>query len=380
MQLLLLLGIARPGSTFFRDRELGRGDTEGTVGATVEDRGDVLGPAAAPPGAVIARLLAVLGVIVLLAASWFPFRLEWPSLVVSGVEALADGALRFSDDQFASTAQAPGWLAAAIEAEHLEVSLRISSSAADQRGPARILALSATPRGGREDVIAHDLMIGQDGSDLVVRAVRPGTDPQGRPELVAPGVLSDDGWHDVELVLGDEATLTVDGQERARETGVAGWAEVWDRDHRLSLGNTLSGERTWSGTIARAEVVAGEIPVDLLASDELDVAGVQRRLPPRLSVAVSRVGTGPLRIGVLHVLLGGVIGGSLVLARPARPLADSLWVVLLLAAVANLGKVVIATRHPSIATFLLQVGGGGLGAMAAFGALRRRASAVARSS
>jgi len=324
-------------------------------------------------------VLSAVGIVVLLAISWSPFRLEWPGLVVSGVETLAEGALRFSDDQFASTAGAPGWLTAAIDAEHLEVSLRISSSVEDQRGPARILALSATPREAQEDVIAHDLMIGQDGPDLVVRMVRPGTGPQGRPELVAPGVLGDGAWHDVELVLDDDATLAVDGQQRARETGVTGWAAAWDPDHRLSLGNTLSGERTWSGTIARAEVVAGDERVDLLASDELDVAGVRRRLPPRLSVAASRVGTGPLRIGVFHVLLGAMIGGSLVFARPARPLAHGLWVVLGLAAVANLGKIFVVMRHPSVATFLLQVGGGGLGAMAAFGSLRRRASAVVRS-
>lgn len=338
------------------------------------------GAAVAPPGARIARLLLAIGILVLLVASWFPFRFDLPRLVVSGVETLADGALRFSDDQFASTPRAPGWLATAIEVEHLEVSLRISSSAADQHGPARILALSATPGGEQEDVIAHDLMIGQDGSDLVVRVVRPGTNPQGRPELVAAGVLADDGWHDVEVVLGDDVMLTVDGEVRAEETGASGWAASWDPDHRLSLGNTLSGERPWAGTIARARVVAGDEREDLLASDELDVASVRRRLPPRLGVAASRVGTGPLRIGMLHVLLGAVIGGALVLARPMRPLAASLWVVLALAAVANLGKVVVATRHPSIATFLLQVGGGGLGAMAAFGYLRRRAAAVARSS
>ena len=350
------------------------------MGSTVGDHSEALGLGAGLPGADAARSLAVIGIVVLLVLSWFPFQLEWPQLVVSGVETLADGSLRFSDDEFASTPRAPGWLVAAMEDEHLEVSLRISSSATGQRGPARILALSATPQNGQRDVAEHDLMIGQDGSDLVVRIVRPGTNPQGRPEVVAPGVLSDVGWHDIDLLLDDDVMLTVDGEAWVNGTRMAGWAATWDPAHRLSLGNTLSGERPWSGTIARARVVAGSEQVDLLASDELDVAGVGRRLPPRLLTAASRAGIGTLLIGVLHVLLGAVIGGAVVLARSARPLAGSLWVVLALAALANLGKVFIDTRHPSIATFLLQVGGGGLGAMAAFAYVRDRVRAAATSS
>jgi hypothetical protein len=318
---------------------------------------------------------------VLVVISWYPFRLDWPHVVVSGVETLADGSLRFSDDEFASTPRSPGWLAAAIEEEHLEVSVRISSNARGQSGPARILALSATPGEGQEDVLAHDLVIGQDDADLVVRLVRPGTNPQGLPGLVAPDVFSDGGWHDVDLLLReDDVTLSVDGEVRARETGVSGWAASWDPGYRLSLGNTLSGDRPWSGTIARAHVVAGDEQVDLLSSEELDVAGVARRLPPRLTEAASRVGMGTLLIGLLHVLLGAVIGGMLVLARPTRPLVDSLWVLLALTVVANLGKVVVDTRHPSIATFLLQVGGGGLGALVAFAYVRGRVGALVRPS
>lgn len=347
------------------------------VGSTIRDRSEASDLGARLPGAGPARSLLVICIVVLAAVSWFPFQLERPQLVVSGVETLSDGSLRFSDDEFASTSRAPGWLAAAIENEHLEVSLRISSSATDQRGPARILALSATPGEGQGDVLAHDLMIGQDGTDLVVRVVGPGTDPQGRPELVARGVLSDDGWHDVDLVLADDVLLTVDGEPRAGGTRLAGWAATWDPEHRLSLGNTLSGVRPWSGTIAQARVVAGDEHIELLASEELDVAGISRRLPERLSLAQPRVGSGAVLIGWLHVLLGAAIGSALVLARPAHPLAASLWGVLALVAVANLGKVLVATRHPSVGTFLLQAAGGGLGAVATFGYVRHRAGAVA---
>ena len=64
-------------------------------------------------------------------------------LVVAAVETLAESSLWCSDDGFRSRRRAPRWSAAAIDNDHLEVSLHISSSAAGTRGPARIGARSA---------------------------------------------------------------------------------------------------------------------------------------------------------------------------------------------------------------------------------------------
>ena len=336
-----------------------------TVGPTVGAGQD---PADLRPGQIgsrSARWLLAAGVLLLLVISWYPFELELPATRIGGVETLADGSLRFVGDEFASTPRPPSWLPAAIGEESLAVSLRVRPDTADQDGPARILALSPSPIEGSEDLAAHDLVIGQSGPDLVVRVRRPGSDGQGRPAIVVPSVLTPSAWHEIDLELDDDLRLSVDGEPVVLEPGTAGWAAAWDPDHRLSLGNTLSGARPWAGTIARARVMAGGEQVDLLASDELDVPGVGRRLPPRLREAASRVGAGALMIGVLHTLLGVGLGAAAGLARPARPFASNLWVVPVLGALANLGKVVVATRHPSIATFLLQSGGGGLGALAA---------------
>jgi len=342
------------------------------VGATVGTGTELTRLAEEQAGSRGARWLPVAGVLLLLVISWYPFELELPAAEIGGVETVADGSLRFVDDEFASTPRPPSWLPGAIRQESLLVSLRVRPSTADQEGPARILALSTQPVDGNEDVLEHNLMIGQAGTDLVLRVVRPGSDVQGRPDIVVPGVLTPDDWQEIDVELDGDLRVSVGGEVRVFEPGTDGWAAAWDQDHRLSLGNTLSGTRTWAGTIARARVVTGAEQVDLLASDELDVPGSGRRLPPRLRDAASRVGTGPLLIGVLHTLLGLGLGAAAVLARPGRRLADSLWVVPALAAVANLGKVVIATRHPSVATFLLQSGGGGLGALAAFAVLKRR--------
>lgn len=339
-----------------------------TVGAG-EDQVD-LGPVRV--GSRVARGLLAVGVLLLLVISWYPFEFEVPATEVGGVQTLADGSLRFLDDEFASTLGPPSWLPVAIREEALAVSLRVRPTTADQGGPARMLALSAEPVEESEDVLEHNLVIGQSGTDLVLRVVRPGSDVQGRPEIVLADLLTPGTWHEIDLELAGDLRVSIDGEPQVVEPGIAGWAAAWDPDHRLSLGNTLSGTREWAGTIGRARVVAGDQQVDLLASDELDVPGVGRRLPPRLVDAASRVGTEPLLIGVLHTLLGVGLGVVVVLAWPARPFAHHLWVVPALAVVANLGKVVVATRHPSIATFLLQSGGGGLGALAAFAVVNRR--------
>jgi hypothetical protein len=343
-----------------------------TVGATAGAEQQLSEPGSGQAGSRRARWVFVVTSLLLLAISWYPFRLELPAFEVRGVETLPDGSLRFEDDQFASTRRPPGWLADALGSGSLAVSLQVRPSTVDQQGPARILALSESPLGATQDVTEHSLVIGQSGPDLVLRAVRPGTDRQGRPEIVVAGVLTAEQWHDIDLQLDDDLRLVVDGELQVLEPGIAGWAPAWDPDHRLSLGNTLSGTRPWTGTISRVQVSTGSEQVDVLASDELDVPSVRRRLPPRLREASLRVGAEPLAIGLLHVLLGGALGAAVVLARPGRRFAGNLWVVPALAAVANLGKVVIATRHPSIATFLLQSAGGGLGAMAAFAAVQRR--------
>jgi hypothetical protein len=319
-----------------------------------------------------ARAAFVAGVVLLLAISWWPFRLDVPRLLETGVETGADGSLRFVDEAFAYTTGPPGWLATALDDGHLDVALRIRSDDADQSGPARVLALSAPPRGASRDVLEHDLVIGQDGPDLIVRVVRPGASGRGTPPLIAAGVFAEPAWRDVELVLGDAVTLTVDGRVRAREAPTTGWAELWNARHELSLGNTLSGQRPWAGTIARATVVADGEVVDVLASPELDIQEQARRLPAHLTVEVSRPPALRALVGGLHVLLGALLGAVLVTGWPERPLRVHFRVLVGLAVVGNAGKVVVAGRHPSMATALLQAGGAGLGATAMYQVVRTR--------
>jgi hypothetical protein len=319
-----------------------------------------------------ARIAFVAGVLLLLAISWWPFRLDVPRLRETGVETGSDGSLRFVDEAFASTTGPPGWLASALDDGHLEVALRVRSDDRDQTGPARVLALSAAPQGASRDLLEQNLVIGQEGPDLIVRVVRPGADGQGTPPLIAAGVFAEPAWREVELVLDDAVTLTVDGRVRAREAPTAGWAELWNDRHELSLGNTSSGERPWAGTLARATVVTGGEVVDVLTSPELDVQQPARRLPDRLTDEVSRPPAQRALIGGLHLLLGMALGAALVAGWPDRAVRSHLRLLVGLAVVANVGKVVVAGRHPSFATALLQAGGAGLGVTAMYQVVRTR--------
>ena len=346
------------------------------MGTTFETAQQVTDPEPGHGGSPGARWLLAVGVLLLLVISWHPFELEVPAVGSGDIETREDGSLRVANGGFASTSQPPSWLPRAIRHEAMLLSMRVRPNDDGQDGPARILALSAPPAGAAEDQVRHNLVIGQSGTDLVVRVVRPGSDRQGRPDIVVPGVLTPHEWHDIELELDEELRLTVDGKLEVLEPGTAGWSAAWAQDHRLSVGNTLSGTRMWDGTIARARVVIGSQQIDLLASEELDRREAGPHIAPRLTEALSREGADAMTVGMLHVLIGFLLGAAVATTRSARPPVDSLWVVPALAAVANLGKVVIATRHPSIATFLLQAGGSGLGVIAAVAAARRRHPAV----
>jgi hypothetical protein len=327
------------------------------------------------PGArqtTLARAGLAAGVLLLVLISWWPLRFEVPRLVEVGAAMQADGSLQFLDESSPATIGPPPWLSAALEQERLEVALRIRTSEPDQGGPARIFALSAAPEGDERDVLEHNLMVGQEGSDLIVRVVRPGTDERGIPPLIAAGVFAEPAWRDVGLVLADEITLMVDGRVHGQEAEASGWSALWDDQHELSLGNTISGERPWAGTIARATVVVGTQTVDVLSSPELDIEGYSVRLPPRLRVVESRPPVQRMLVGPLHVLLGAFLGATLVAGWPNRPLGTHLGLLVGLAAVANVGKVFVVGRHPSVATALLQAGGAGLGAAAMYHVVRRR--------
>ncbi len=73
----------------------------------------------------------------------------------------------------------------AREASYFTIDTRVATAARDQRGPARILSISA-------DAEHRNVTLGQVGDDLIIRLRTPAAGENGqKPELLVPGVFAD---------------------------------------------------------------------------------------------------------------------------------------------------------------------------------------------
>ena len=150
------------------------------------------------------------------------------------------------------------WVENAIETGEFTVDLRVRPMSVDMDGPARILTVSLDPG-------TRNLTIGQRGDSLVVRLRHPGTGINGRPDVIVPHVFATAEWVDVRLSLeGTAFSIGVDGMP-VEEVPVRGDAlTVWSPLHKVALGNELTMDRPWLGSIQRAHLTAGSIALDLL--------------------------------------------------------------------------------------------------------------------
>jgi hypothetical protein len=303
------------------------------------------------------RMLTALLLVTLLKVSWSPFRLDLP-FRADDVSVEDSGAWRFSGRTLATSVTPPGWLRHAIEGSSLRIVLEVDSHRVEQEGPARILSLS-------EDTSSHDLMIGQEGEDLVVRVRRPGADEVGQPPITVEGVFSTPGWRRIDVRVERLLSVGVDGQYTTLPLDDGDPFEPWDAGHVLALGNERTWDRAWEGSIRRATVRTDAGEVDLLDAGLQRTWGGALVMPQRISEDTGR----PLpRRSVVWAMHAGL--GALLMVAATRALPTASWRRLLigwtaLVLVLNLGKTLIATRHPSVVTTIVQLAGGGVGLWAA---------------
>jgi hypothetical protein len=314
----------------------------------------------APAAARLARGPAVmlLGLVALLAVTaYYPFDWDPPRTVRNEVTRTADGALRFGEQNAASTPGTPAWLDAARASERLEVDVQVRPVAEDH-GPASIMMLAA-------DYWHTDFAIGQDHADLMVWLRRAGSNTNGDPAFVVPGVLHPHRWTTIKLgVDGEGLHIDVDATTRLSAPLPKGSLRLW-RAGRIALGDEVHGGGPWQGEIRRAAVRTPGQAVDYVRPGALVIPARYRYLPDH--VMPFPPPTAGEWLSVLWHLSSFVPVGLLVvvaLRPPVRPLPATL-VAGGIAVVLAAGKFGFHNRHTAVADVVVEFAGGLLGALLA---------------
>jgi hypothetical protein len=311
------------------------------------------------------RPLLAAALVLLVLGSWAPFQLEPPLLRTNEARFVDDDVLEVAPPSLVRTEGPPSWLEVVRDEGAFVLRLDARTDRPRQDGPARLLSLSW-------DVSRRNLTLGQLGGALAVRMRHPGTDEQGQPQLIVPGVFTTPEWRTIEVRVDQLLEVSIDGVPVRRvvvgDDALAGW----DPTYPLLFGDERTGGRGWEGQLRRPELTVAGVRHDLLTADPLVIPERYWEVPGRLTdPSTSRPPLENVLTGVLHTLIGLTIGALLALRRPARSYLATLTVWAAISVTVNLGKVVIATRHPSVATALLQLGGGGIGIALVLAALTR---------
>ena len=139
--------------------------------------------------------LVVWVVFVYWTVGFYPFRWSLPfKAYINAAQSSAEGRWQFSEPGIAKTTAAPEWLAEAIKHSSLQVILEIKPAYQDQSGPARIFSISQNP-------YYQNVMIGQEGADLVLRLRTSQTSLSGMPSYQIADVFAHAEWQRLEVLI-----------------------------------------------------------------------------------------------------------------------------------------------------------------------------------
>lgn len=253
------------------------------------------------------------------------------------------------------------WLESAVRNNRFDIDLRLRPASSQAKGPARILTSSLDPG-------ERNLTIGQDFKNLIVRMRRPGTNINGIPDIVVPGVFAAGEWVDIRVTfIDDELRILVNGMVEQRVPVVPGALRTWSVGYEMALGNELTLDRPWLGSIQRANISAGDLRLDLLARENQNRPFFVWREPSsdygrNLDMVFNIIGFIPL---------------GLILAFGFRPMRWQIVVlpILVVAAISagiETTQIALPSRTPSLRDFELNVLGGVVGVLLAVPLMRRK--------
>lgn len=321
------------------------------------------------------RLVMLVGALLFYpAALLWPYDWEPPRQIPNGAELLPDGGVRFESPGIARTGDPPAWLPAAIEDNRLKLSLSVRTASSQQGGPARVLTISGGP-------YHRDLTVAQSGDHLILRVRTPDTSGNGtidgRPLVRVANVFQTTKWVDIAISIEPrQIAIAIDGRLRALEGLPARSLQEWSVSYPLALGNELSGNRPWLGSIRQALVEVDGFQVDYAAPGEVHrpprywhVRNYPKLVPFRDSSAED------LLVNLVLFVPLGLLLGSLLRTSGVRASFAAIGAIALLSSTLETLQLFISVRNPSIDDFMLNAFGGALGVGAAQGLTRLSAGA-----
>jgi hypothetical protein len=252
----------------------------------------------------------------------------------------------------------------------LEIHISFNSSSDDQEGPARLLAIT-------EDVRHANLMIGQEGAELVVRVRRPASDPSGDPAFVVQGAVRSNRWQQLTVSIASGRLRAVLDARTVIDEPLASGADAtalssWDRTYRLTLGDELDGDREWDGQLRDVSVVTSLGATGLLAPGVLH-PGTGMVEIVRERTILRPADWSPLFVALrLLIFLPTGIALGLLLRSPVVAAAIGLALPFMLA----FGKQFVDGRHPGTSEIVVGAAGTLIGIGVARIAARSRLPAV----
>lgn len=305
------------------------------------------------------RTYALLPIIV--AAYWiggfYPFELDPPSSHENGLRRGPEGSFDFVSPGIAHTVSAPEWIPSTIQQQSLTVSLTACSYYNPQVGPARIITISKDPW-------LRNLTIGQDGADLIVRLRRHGSDLNGLPPYIVPDVFKDSTCRAIQVAIEPlRMTINVDGTEMLATPLDAGSLDTWDRNFRFAIGNELTNDRPWLGSVQALIAGPASTSKNYLEASSLMFPERLRHLPRRLRSLIDSGGWITTRSDATLNVMGFLPLPFLLVAAAisARRKYAILTIAILVSLSIELGQIFFANRYPSLGDLAFNTLGAALG-------------------
>ena len=159
----------------------------------------------------------------------------------------ANGSIKFLKGTVARSVAPPSKIFNAFKGSNtISAEIWFKPSNLKQDGPARLLTIS----GGTSD---RNFTIGQEGRSLQARIRTTGTSNNGLPALESNALLTTGVTHAVYSFDEGRAKLYINGR-LVKEQKISGTFDNWDKNFKIAIGNEVSNNRPWLGTIYYAAI------------------------------------------------------------------------------------------------------------------------------